>query len=202
MEKKKQVLVIHGGTPLESRAQFLDALRKKVVKLERILSEPDWKSELSTTLGQDYLVYTPQMPNKQCAEYEEWKILFEKIIELLDDEFILIGHSLGAIFLIKYLSENTISKKIAKTFIVAGAFDNTGMEEEPLYSFLNSGDISNLEKQAGKLFFYHSEDDLVVPFCHIDLFKKVLPHATYRIFKDKMHFHQDSIPGLVEDIKN
>lgn len=61
----------------------------------------------------------PQFPNKQNAQYEEWKILFGKILNALDDNIILIGNSLGAIFLVKYLSENKIDKKIQKTILLA-----------------------------------------------------------------------------------
>jgi hypothetical protein len=57
------------------------------------------------------------MPNPMNARYNEWKILFKKIVLLLDDNVILIGHSLGAIFLVKYLSENKFPKKNSGNFI-------------------------------------------------------------------------------------
>ena len=66
---------------------------------------------LDKVLGGGYEVLIPQMPNSQNARYSEWKILFEKIISILDDEIILIGHSLGGIFLVKYFSENDYAKK-------------------------------------------------------------------------------------------
>ncbi|MEI7777581.1 MAG: alpha/beta fold hydrolase [bacterium] len=202
MENKQQILLLHGGTTYETYEKYFESLKNKTPKLEWILSRRDWKNELQNQLGEDFAVYAPQMPNKQNAQYEEWKILFEKIIELLSENLILIGHSLGAIFLVKYLSENKINKKIKKTFLMGTPFDDEGMDEEPLYSFLRKGDLRDFEKQAGEIFFYHSEDDFSVPFSHLEKYRRELPNANIRAMKDRNHFLQEIIPELIDDIKN
>jgi hypothetical protein len=201
MVEKQQILLIHGGTTFESSDAYSEALRNKTIKLERILSRHDWKEDLQDQLGKDYLVYTPQMPNKQNAQYEEWRILLEKIMALLDDGLILIGHSLGGMFLVKYLAENKIGKKIDKTHILATPFDGEGMGEETLNSFLRKGELKNVEKQAGELFFYHSKDDFTVPFGHLARYRRELPTAHFREFEDRNHFLQAEIPELIADIK-
>jgi predicted alpha/beta hydrolase family esterase len=121
---KKQILLLHGGDTHRTYADFLQSLQNKTVRLEWIESRRDRKNELQEQLGSNFMVYLPQMPNKQNAQYEEWKILFEKIVEKLDNNFILIGHSLGAMFIVKYLSENTVNKKIEKTLLLATPFDD------------------------------------------------------------------------------
>jgi hypothetical protein len=65
-----------------------------------------WKNTLQQNLGEDFQVVAPRMPNQFDARYEEWKIWFEKLIPLLNDEVVLVGHS-SAIS-----AENTLSKKI------------------------------------------------------------------------------------------
>jgi len=85
MEKKQQVLLIHGGDTYESYEAFLQALKGKSVHLEWIASRRDWKNELQFQLGEGFIVYTPQMPNKQNAKYEEWEILFKKLLEAVQD---------------------------------------------------------------------------------------------------------------------
>ncbi|MDR3168493.1 MAG: alpha/beta hydrolase [Candidatus Peribacteria bacterium] len=139
------------------------------------------------------------MPNKQNAQYEEWKIVFEKIIDKLDNNFILIGHSLGAMFIVKYLSENTISKTIEKTLLLGTPFDNS-IKTDPLAGFLRQGNLQKLAEQAGKLFFYHSEDDFAVPFEHVLKYKEALPYASFRLMKDRNHFLQEEVPELNFDI--
>ena len=201
MKHKQQILLIHGGTTYKSYDEYFESLKNKIPKLEWILSRRDWKNELQDQLGENFSVYAPQMPNKQNSQYEEWKILFEKIVDLLDENFILIGHSLGGAFLAKYLSENNVNKKIKKTFLIAAPFDNEGMIDEPLYSFLRKGNLKNFERQAGEIFIYQSKDDFAVPFDHLKKYKKELANANIREFKDRNHFLQESIPELIVDIK-
>jgi hypothetical protein len=201
MKNKQQILLIHGGTTYETYEEYLVALKKKTPNLEWLASRREWKNELQDQLGEDFIVYTPTMPNKTNAQYDEWKILFEKIVDLLDDNIILIGHSLGGIFLAKYLSENTIGKKVKKTFLVAAPFDDEGIEHEPLYSFLRTGSLKNLEKQAGEIYIYHSEDDFAVPFGHLAKYQAELPSANIRAMKDKNHFIVEKISQLLADIK-
>ena len=197
----QQIFLIHGGTPGTSYELYIQSLKEKRPKLEWILSRKDWKNELQDQLGSGFDVYLPQMPNKQNAQYEEWKLWFEKYIQLLDDNTVFIGYSLGAIFLVKYLSENVLSKRIKATFLLGTPFDNEGMDKEPLNSFLRVGELKNFEKQAGKLFFYHSEDDFAVPFNHLSKYQKELPLAQFRSLKDRNHFLQAEVPELIIDIK-
>jgi predicted alpha/beta hydrolase family esterase len=202
MKKKQQILLIHGGNAHKNHQSYLENLKNSKPRLEWILSQRRWKNELQDQLGEQYAVYIPQMPNKQNAQYHEWKILFEKIVNLLDEDFILIGHSLGGIFLVKYLSENSINKRVKKTHLLGTPFSDEDMINEKLYSFLREGSLKNLEKQAGKLYFYHSEDDFAVPFIHLSKFEKELPSANFRTFKNRNHFLQEEVPELIDDIKN
>jgi predicted alpha/beta hydrolase family esterase len=201
MKNKQQILLIHGGTTYPTHEDYLNALKNKSPVLEWIKSRRDWKNELQNQLGDNFIVYLPQMPNKSNSQYEEWKIYFEKIVDLLDDGFILIGHSLGGMFISKYLSENQIKKIISKTFLIAAPFNNDGMEREPLYSFLRNRDLNEMEKRAGKIYIYQSTDDFVVPFNHIEKYRMAIPTATIREFTDRNHFLQEHIPELIEDIK-
>ncbi|MFA6297146.1 MAG: alpha/beta hydrolase [Candidatus Paceibacterota bacterium] len=202
MKNKQQILLLHGGTTHPSYDTYLEELKNKNLKLERILSQRNWKNELQDQLGEDFAVYTPQMPNKQNAQYEEWKLVFEKIVELLDNNFILVGHSLGAIFIVKYLSENMISKTIKKTLLLGTPFDDEELGDESLCSFLRKENLKNFEQQAGEVFFYHSEDDFSVPFNHIGKYRQELPNVSIRTMKDRNHFLQEEVPELVVDIKS
>jgi predicted alpha/beta hydrolase family esterase len=71
------------------------------------------------------------MPNGRMASYTARKIWFEKLFPYLNDEkTILIGHSLGATFLLKYLSENIFPQSISKLCLVASSIDEeTGYDK-------------------------------------------------------------------------
>lgn len=201
MPGKQQVLLIHGGTTYATSDAYLAALKTKTPKLEWMLSRRDWKNELQDDLGDSFAVYVPKMPNAQNAQYSEWKIVFEKIVDLLDDNLVLVGHSLGAIFLVKYLSENKITRRVKKTLLLGTPFDDEGMDQEPLLSFSRTGTLENFSAQAGEIYFYHSEDDFAVPFSHLIKYQHALPGAHFRAFTDRNHFLQESVPGLVEDVE-
>jgi hypothetical protein len=140
------------------------------------------------------------MPNPMNAKYDEWKILFKKMAPLLDNNVILIGHSLGAIFLAKYLSKNRFPKKILATLLVSPPYDDEGMKES-LGDFILPKSLDRLNKQGGKIFIYQSKDDSVVPYFHLEKYKKALPYAIIREFKKRGHFDQVKFPELIKDIR-
>ena len=196
---KQQIFVIHGGNASNSYAEYLRYLRTKEVNLEHLKSV-DWKSTLQKKLGKKYEVINPQMPNKQNAKFSEWKVYFEKFIPLMNEKVILIGHSLGGIFLAKYLSEKKLSKKILGTFLVAAPFNTKKIH--PLADFNLKEDLKNFSGQGGKIYLYQSVDDRVVPISNLKHYQRALPNGVCRIFKTRGHFNASNFPELVRDIKD
>jgi predicted alpha/beta hydrolase family esterase len=195
---KQEILIIHGGGTFDTYDEYINFLKTKEVTLDRLFRK-DWKTSFQEKLGDNYLVLAPQMPNSQNARYLEWKIRFERIMPVLDELLILIGHSLGGIFLAKYLSENSISKKVIATILIAAPFkDEPG---ESLTDFKIGNDLTMLEKQGGKIFLYHSKDDPVVPYAHVEMYQNLLPKAVMRTFEDRQHFNQPEFPELMKEIQ-
>jgi predicted alpha/beta hydrolase family esterase len=110
---------------------------------------------LKFDLRDDFDVLYPWMPSIRNAKYLEWKIMFSKMMEVVDDNIILVGHSLGGIFIVKYLSEEKISKRVKATFLVSAPYDSDGGRKlveftipdslELLLSFANLTSLNNLE---------------------------------------------------------
>jgi predicted alpha/beta hydrolase family esterase len=194
---KRQIVVIHGGDTFETHEEYLNFLNNYEIDIERFkTSKDDWKPWLRGQLGENYEVILPKMPNNFDARFSEWKLWLDKIVKLLNDEVILVGHSLGASFLVKYLSENKFSKKLLGVFLVGGVFD-VDTEGYSLASF-SLGDKLNL--QTENAYFYHSKDDPVVPFSSMEKFMEVFPNAHFRVFENKGHLNQEEFPELVDDI--
>jgi uncharacterized protein len=201
---KKQVVVIGGGDVFASYKEYLNYLKNYKFDIRK-LKIRRWKENLPESLGEGFEVIFLKMPNTLNAKYAEWKIMFEKLIPFLKNNPILLGHSLGGIFLAKYLSENRFSKKIKATFLVSAPFDHKEYKNETLGDFKlgkNLENLENLEKQGGKIFIYHSEDDNLVSFKDFLKYKDNLPKAETRIFKNRGHFDQQKFPEIVKDIKN
>lgn len=195
---KRQVWVIHGGDTYDTYDEYLTALKSWTVSLED-LTRPTWKRTLNDGLGDIYQVLAPRLPNSHNAKYLEWKLWFDKLVPLMTDHVILIGHSLGGLFLAKYLAEETFPRPIRATFLIAAP--HHGSDEYSLADFTLPHSLSTFAKQGGSIYLYHSEDDPVVPFGDLAEYRKALPSAKVRTFTDRNHFKQPEFPELVEDIK-
>lgn len=195
---KKQVVVIHGGNTFDTYEEYISFLKDSKVDLES-LRQKRWKSSLQNELGGDFDVIAPKMPNNSNAKYSEWKLWFNKYVPLLNDEVVLLGHSLGGIFLSKYLSENKFPKKIKGVFLVSAPYDYEA--EYTLGDFKLGKSLKKFEEQAGKIYLYYSKDDPLVPFSDFEKYRKDLPDAHVEIFEDRGHFNQEKLPEIVRDIR-
>ena len=82
----------------------------------------------------EFVVIKPEMPNKDMARYSTWKLWFEKYIPFLEAEnLVLVGHSLGGMFLTKYLAENEFPIQISQLHLVAPVLDDQGLNEGDNY---------------------------------------------------------------------
>lgn len=190
----KQIVHIHGGNTFDNYDRYLEALKNKTINYERLLYSLEWREWLAQTMtNADVLL--PNMPNGQNARYEEWKIYFEKILSLLGDDIRLIGHSLGAIFLAKYLHENPLNAPVNQLILVASPYDDETNEDLGSFKLQSA---ANLEKSAKEIHLFHSMDDPVVPFSELAKFQKDLPTAETHVFEDRNHFFQPTFPELKE----
>ncbi|MCX6766922.1 MAG: alpha/beta hydrolase [Candidatus Moranbacteria bacterium] len=197
---KKQVVVIHGGHAFKAYGEFLNYLKNKKINTEYFLYKKGWKNELAIRLGKNYEVLLPQMPNKQNAKYKEWKIWFERMVPFLRDGVVLIGHSMGGIFLAKYLSENKLSKRINTLVLVSAPCKKTNRIKF-VREFRLKGNLQKVWEQCRNIHIFHSVDDPVVPVAEADEYKKAWPKAKLHLFTDRGHFNQETFPELAEEIK-
>ena len=115
----------------------------------------------------------------------------------MKDNVVLIGHSLGGLFLAKYLSENLFHKKISGLFLVAAPHSGT----EDIGDFGLTSDLEKVWEQCQNIHLYQGEDDPVVPASEVEEYRKAWPEAKVHIFPDRGHFNQEEFPELVEEIK-
>ncbi len=196
MNNKKQVVVIHGGDAWDTYEEYIEYLKSYDFtedKFNKITSRR-WKDTLQENLGNSFEIIKPDMPSARNAKYNEWSIWFEKLFPYLTDNIVLIGHSLGANFLAKYLAENIINKSIEQVHLVAGCYGTKG-------GFELLDDLSQIEGQCDDVYIYHSTDDYVVGFADGEKYKKALPGAKFVQFDDRNHFLQEKFPEIVNNIK-
>ena len=195
----KNIIIIHGGNTLANHSDYIDHIKNIEIDKTRLYSTIEWKQTISDKLGLNYEVLNPRMPNASYARYDEWKLYFEAVTKVLDNNVILIGHSLGGIFLAKYLSENKFPKKIDALFLLAAPYEKNG---ESLGDFKLGTNLDKVNKQVKKIYILHSEDDPVVPMTDSDKYISALPSAELVVFEDKGHFNTEEFSGLVYLIKD
>lgn len=194
----QQIISIHGGTTFYNYDEYLRYLEEKPLRLTRMTGQKIWKDTLQSDLGTSYQVIAPTMPNSTNAQYKEWAIWFRRIGEIIDDNCILIGHSLGGVFIPKYLSENKFPKKIKAVILIAAPYNDES--DEDLTDFKITSSLEPFVKQAGKIIFYHGTDD-IVPLSELELYLQAIPDAESHVSAAPDHFMRNSFPELIERIK-
>jgi len=198
--KKTQVFVVHGGMTFKNQENYLNFLKNRDVTIERKIKWDD--DYLRNSLGESFHIIKPRMPLQDNAKYEEWKTHFERYMEQLEDNIILVGHSLGAIFLAKYLSENKFPKKILSVYLIAPPFDNSIIGEDLVGGFELGEDLSKIMENCKNVNLIFSKDDECVPVSHAEKYKTKLPDAKIKIYENKNgHFQIEEFPEIVEMIK-
>lgn len=185
----------------KNEKDYLDYLKNRPISIEKKTS---WSGDyLDKELGKRFQVIRPRMPLQDNSKYKEWKIMFERYIPYLRNNVVLIGSSLGGIFLAKYLSENRFPKKILATYLICPPFDNTLEGEDLVGGFKLGSSLSLLEENSKNLTLMFSKDDDTVPVAHAEKFRKKLKNAKIIIYKSKNgHFKISKFPEIVKMIKS
>lgn len=193
---KKQILFIHGGNSFTSYNDYITSLQTSPLDYERLKPRKQWKETLTRQFpNADILM--PTMPNSANAQFDEWGILFEKIIPTLSNEATIIGHSLGAMFLAKYLHHKPLSAPVHQLMLVAGGYNHP----EHDYGSFTLSSATGLEKSAQEIHLFHSEDDFVVPYEEFTKLQADVPTAQVHSFSDRNHFLDPEFPELIALIK-
>ncbi|HMF73654.1 MAG TPA: alpha/beta fold hydrolase [Flavitalea sp.] len=156
-------------------------------------------ASLQKALGKDYEVSYPRMPTDDAPDFG-WLQQIGKEIAKLQDDVILVAHSLGASLLLKYLSENKISRKVAGIFLISTPFWS-GKEEWVQGLKLREGFAESVPKNS-RIFFYHCRDDEEVPFDHLASYRQKLPMATFREIESGGHQLGNNLDLVAKDIKD
>lgn len=198
---KNQIIFIRGGEAFDTREQYYDYLEKRAY--DPFEQKKSWRDWVAWALSREYEMMVPVMPNKQFADYRSWKIWFEKLFPYLNDQkLIMVGSSLGSLFLAKYLSENKFPKHIDQLHLVAAVFSSEGLVAETVGDFiLDPGKLPNLRAQVGQVYIYSSRDDKWVPYSHGEQYHAALPGSEFLLFDDRGHFDQPALPELLANIQ-
>jgi predicted alpha/beta hydrolase family esterase len=150
-------------------------------------------------LLRDIVAQAPEMPVPYKPEYFVWKEMFERFN--LDQETILIGHSCGGGFILRYLSENNV--KVGKVVLVAPWIDPENFLKNKMFDFKID---ENVADKTNGITIYSSLNDMKEVQDSVEKIKAVVKNVKIVEFKDKGHFcYSDmgtsAFPELLNEIE-
>ena len=168
----KTAVIIHG---YNDKSQYSDTSRPAA-------SNDHWLPWIQRQLLlKGILAQTPEMPGFYEPNYEAWKEMLERFD--LNEETMLVGHSCGGGFLVRWLSES--NTKVGKVVLVAPWLDPKHVIDENFFKFQID---ENLESKTGGAVVMYSTDDKPEILQSIEVLKAKLKGAQFQEFANKGHF--------------
>jgi len=154
---------------------------------------------LEEKLKDKCLVIHPQIHDEYSPDYKNYKAVIDGELNKVSSKIILVGHSVGSCFLLKYLSEEKINKDVRGVFLIATPFWGDGGWQYEGFSLLS--DFA-FRLPGIPIYFYHSTNDEIVPFSHLALYEKKLPFAVFRKIEGRGHQFNNDLSEVVQDIQS
>jgi len=144
---------------------------------------------------------TPEMPAPYKPRYEAWKKVFEQFP--IGEETVLVGHSCGGGFLVRWLSET--QQAVGKVILVAPWIDPGHVERHDVGDFFDFEIDSSMVAQTKGITAYVSNDDEEPMRKTVEILEAHVPGIEIVRFEDKGHFTEtelgtDAFPELLEVI--
>lgn len=156
----------------------------------------NWLPWLKKELGKRKLnCIVPSFPSPYKQDYTSWQEILKSYVSIgcITEDTTFITHSLGGIFIVKFLIENKI--KVDKIIVVAG-FNHLKFEDDmKLYESFYREDVSLITKYCKERICIYSDNDPYVPLDDAEKFaeeisaiKVLIPNAGH--FNEKAGYKE------------
>jgi uncharacterized protein len=164
------------------------------------LSNSHWLPWLQKQLLiHDMSATTPEMSHAYMPDYEVWKREFERFD--ITPDTILVGHSCGGGFIVRWLSENK-EVKVGKVILVAPWLDPDNEKQNNFFDFEID---SSLAVRTKGMSVFVSDDDATDILQSVETIISAIPKIRLVSFKNKGHFtyndlKTEAFPELLEEV--
>lgn len=169
----KKAVILHG---LQSEEEYFNVEKPAP-------SNAHWLPWLQKQLNiRGILSQTPEMPAPYAPDYQSWAELFESFD--INEETILVGHSLGAGFLLRWLCEHP-QTRVNSVALVAPWLDTENRLQSHFFDFeLNNAFVERCKAVT----IFSSDNDMERINLTVDLCKKTLTNVTLVELEGRGHF--------------
>lgn len=163
-----------------------------------------WIPSLTKALKENgFEVFIPKMPNPSKPRLSKWLDTIKETIGKPDKDTFFIGHSLGCITALQYISNLPREAKVGGCVLVAGFIESLGIQEIDEFTDKNI-DLDKIKNICKDIVMIASDNDEEIPPEMFELMSQKLD-AKLIIEKGKGHFDDDGkvfeLPSALEAIK-
>lgn len=174
----KSAILLHG---MPSREEYFDAEQPP-------MAQKHWFAWLRRELiSRNVEALSLVLPEPYDPDYKKWKTVLEE--QNIDQETMLVGHSCGAGFLVRWLSENKV--KVGKVALVAPWIDPAHSRANKMFNGLII-DMELAARTNGVCMFYSFDDD-EEELATAENLKASITNLQVVEFKDRGHFVMSSM---------
>lgn len=183
----KNAIILHG---MPSKEEYFNSKN-------HAQSNKHWLSWIQKQLTENGIsAQAPELPEPYEPDYEKWKATFEQFN--IDKNTILVGHSCGGGFLVRWLGENNV--QVDKVALVAPWIDPNRKSAPKMFDGLQIKDITS---QTNAIQLFISSDDDKEELDTAQQLKQKISGLVVREFKDRGHFtfgdmKTDEFPELLD----
>ncbi|NDC38604.1 MAG: serine hydrolase family protein [Proteobacteria bacterium] len=172
-------------------------------------STGNWFQDVASQLRERGVsAIVPDFPTPHGQSLANWLVHFDRAVGLLDQNSILVGHSVGAVCALRILERLAVGKRYIHTAVLVAGF--TGSLGLPEYDALNSSfvaapfDWTGIRSSAAHIVCLSGENDPYVPFAQgqqiaqsLGVEHIVIPGGGHL----NAEFGYTSFPRLIEELK-
>jgi len=143
-------------------------------------------------------------PTPEAQNLTSWLKVIDPFLHEMDDKSILIGHSIGATFILHILEK--LKKSVKASYLISGflgPLDNPEFDEIN-QTFMKNFDWNTIKNNSDKFYIYHSDNDPYVTIEKAEELAKSLG-TNVTMVENAGHFNTDSgyikFERLLDDIK-
>lgn len=162
---------------------------KRAVIIHGWNSVPDegWRPWLAKELhDRGYEVHMPAMPNTAHPQQDEWVQCIKDLVGTPDEKTLLIGHSLGAAAMLRYLEQLPKEERVGAVIFVAGFSNSVGIAETENF-VADHFQWDAIHSHCKTFVALHSDNDRYVSRSEGDTFRDKLG-ANVVVIPDGGHF--------------
>lgn len=169
----KTAIIVHG---MPSKKEYLDSTQPSPPNAHWL----PWIQRQLILNG--VLAQTPEMPEPYEPDYQKWSAVFDQFH--IDADTLLVGHSCGAGFLVRWLSEHAVT--VGKVALVAPWLDPTHVFSPKMFDGWQIDE--SLAARTANIKVFISTDDDKEQLDSVTLLKEKITGIEVQEFTDKGHF--------------